>query len=64
MRVFNFQEDEHCKNRDIIILRKLINRILTPVKMNEVVLYVLKRIDIQDIPLGGKSWQINTHFLC
>lgn len=61
--VFNFWEDEHYKNTDIINLRKSINRILTSVKMHEVVVYVLIRRDIRDILLGGKSWQINTHLL-
>lgn len=31
-RVFKIWEDGHCKNIDKIILSKLVNRILTPVK--------------------------------
>lgn len=31
--------------------------------MNEVVLYGLIRLNIQDILLGGRSWQINMQFL-
>lgn len=31
-RVFKFREDKHCKKIDKIILRKLVDRILTPVK--------------------------------
>lgn len=48
----------------IIILRKLVNRILTSVKKNEVVLCVLIRLDLQDILLSGKSLQVDECVPC
>ena len=48
----------------IIILRKLINRILTSVKKNEVVLCVLVRLDLQHILLSGKSLQVDEGVPC
>lgn len=58
-KVVNFWEDECYEHTDLIILRKLLNRILTSVKKNEAVLCVPIRIDHQDILLSGKSLQID-----